>query len=73
MIADWMSPECLANPTLNVTHAEFQFRFVPKGHERPKQCTFSVSFPNSSNLKSLVEDRRLLAEKYLRRWKIQRD
>jgi hypothetical protein len=31
-----------------------------------------VSFPNSSNLKSLAEDDRLLGEKYLRRWGIDR-
>jgi hypothetical protein len=73
LIADCLNAGFLANSVVNVTHAEFQFRFVPKGYERPKPCTCSVSFPNSSNLKSLVEDRRLLAEKYLRRWKIQRD
>jgi hypothetical protein len=73
MIAECLSAEHLARTRPNVTQAEFQFRFAPKGYERPKPFTFSVSFPNSSNLKSLTDDHRLLAEKYLKRWKIQRD
>jgi hypothetical protein len=73
MMAECLSAECLHNTLMNVTRAEFQFRFAAKGYERPKHFAFSVSFPNSSNLKSLKEDQRLLAEKYLKRWKIQRD
>jgi hypothetical protein len=73
MMTECLSAEYLCNTLLNVTHAEFQFRLVAKGYERPKSFTVNVSFPNSSNLKSLKDDQRLLAEKYLKRWKIQRD
>jgi hypothetical protein len=34
--------------------------------------TFDVSFPDSCNLKSLREEYRLLGEKYLNRWGIDR-
>jgi hypothetical protein len=73
MMTECLRAECLHNPIPNVTQVEFQFRFVAKGYESPKHFSFTVTFPNKSNLKSLKEDYRLLAEKYLKRWKIQRD
>jgi hypothetical protein len=72
MMADHLSPETLAASAVSVTQATFRLRFVAKGCEQPRPLTFSVSFPNSSNLKSLPEDRRLLAEKYLKGWGIER-
>ena len=72
MIAEYLNAAFLSNCVVNVTQAEFRFRFAPKGFEYQKPLTFSVSFPNTSNLKSLPEDRRLLAEKYLKRWGIER-
>jgi hypothetical protein len=62
----------LARAAVNVTQAQFQFRFVPKAGEQPKPLSFNVSFPNASNLKSLPEEQRLLVEKYLKRWGIDR-
>lgn len=73
MMADYLNAQTLAGSAVNVTHAEFRLRFVAKGYEQQRPLTFSVSFPNSSNLKSLPEERRLLAEKYLKRWGIERD
>jgi hypothetical protein len=73
LIAECLHPTFLASAVVNVTNAEFQFRFAARGYEKPKPITFSVSFPNSSNLKSLPESRRLLVEKYLKRWGIERD
>lgn len=73
MVGECLNTEYLAGARPTVTQAEFQFCFVSKGCERPKPLVFSVSYPNTSNLKSQPEDRRLLAEKYLKRWRIQRD
>jgi hypothetical protein len=56
----------------NVTQATLEFRFTPKGRERPKALVFEVSFPNCSTLKSKREEHRLLGEKYLKRWGIDR-
>jgi hypothetical protein len=72
MMADCLNAGTVAGPAVNVTQATFRLRFVRKGCEQQRPLTFSVSFPNSSNLKSLPEDRRLLAEKYLKRWGIER-
>ena len=46
MMADCLSPAFLSNTLVNVTQAEFQFRFASKGAESQKPMTFSVSFPN---------------------------
>jgi hypothetical protein len=56
----------------NVTQATLELRFAPKGRERPKTLVFDISFPNCSNLKSKREEHRLLGEKYLKRWGIDR-
>lgn len=57
----------------NITLAQFHFRFVHTGQGRQRSSTFEVSHPNSSNLKSCRhEDLRLIGEKYLRRWGIDR-
>jgi hypothetical protein len=73
MMTDYLNAKTLASSAVNVTQAEFRLHFVPKGYARQKPLTFSVSFPNASNLKSLSEDHRLLAEKYLKRWGIERE
>lgn len=55
----------------HVTQATFQFRLAPADEDgRPKTVTFDVTYPNSSNLKSLRDEHRQLGEKYLQRWGI---
>ena len=56
----------------SITQVTFQFRFQHTGHGRQRSMTFDVSFPDSCNLKSLREEYRLIGEKYLRRWGIDR-
>jgi hypothetical protein len=72
MMDECLKESFLCHAAVNVTQAEFRFRFAPRCGERPKPLTFSVTFPNSSNLTSLPEEQRLLAEKYLKRWGIDR-
>jgi hypothetical protein len=72
-----MMDECLrekyrSSAGAHVTRATFEIRFAPRGNTRPKKLVFSVSFPDSSDLKSKGEDERLLGEKYLKRWGIAR-
>jgi hypothetical protein len=55
-----------------VTQATLQFRFVTGKHGRRRSLTFDVSFPDSCTLKSEDEEMRLLGEKYLKRWGIDR-
>jgi hypothetical protein len=57
----------------NITLAQFHFRFVHTGQGRQRTLTFEVSHPDTSNLQSCRhEDLRLIGEKYLRRWGIDR-
>lgn len=70
--------ECLNRQNLpdalfNITLAQFHFRFAHTGQGRQKTLTFEVSHPDTSNLKSCRrEDLRLIGEKYLRLWGIDR-
>jgi hypothetical protein len=72
MIDDFLQPDRLTPGAVNVTHASFQFRLTPTGGKRAKAFTFEVGFPNTSNLKSLSEEAKLLGEKYLKVWGIDR-
>jgi hypothetical protein len=56
----------------HVTQVTFQFRFAPAANGKPKPLAFTVSYPDSSDLKSQREEYRLLGEKYLKRWGIYR-
>ena len=72
-----MMEECLnrrnvPDTLVNVTQATLNFKFVHTGEGRQKSLTFDISFPNSSNLKSKREDLRVVAEKYLKLWGIDR-
>lgn len=68
-----LNRENLPDALFNITLAQFHFRFVHTGQGRQKSLTFEISHPNGSNLKSCRrEDHRQIAEKYLRRWGIDR-
>jgi hypothetical protein len=59
----------------NVTQATLDIRFAPTNGSRSRRSlVFDVTYPDSSNLKSKCknEEDRLLAEKYLKRWDIER-
>lgn len=73
MLDDLLNRQNLPDALFNVTLAQFHFRFVHTGQGRRKTLTFEVAHPNTSNLKSVRrEDLRLIGEKYLRRWGIDR-
>jgi hypothetical protein len=72
MVDEYFDKSRLSLAAWNVTSAHFQITFLCVEGHRPKSMLFSVSFPNSSNYKNLSEERRLLAEKYLKRWGIAR-
>lgn len=73
MLDECLNRQSLPDALINVTLAQFHFRFVHTGNGRQKTLTFEVSHPNTSNLKSCRrEDLRLIGEKYLRRWGIDR-
>lgn len=63
----------LPEPLINITQVKLNFKCVHTGSGRQKSLTFEVSFPNSSNLKSEKREKlRLIGEKYLKRWGIDR-
>lgn len=72
MMDEYFHPELSVRENMNVTKVRFRIQFAVLGGKKPKSLSFSVSFPDSSNYKSLPEDRRLLVEKYLKRWGIDR-
>lgn len=73
MVDDYLNREKLPDTLINVTQAQFHFRWHHTGQGRQKTLTFEVSFPNSSNLKSVRrEELRAVGEKYLKLWKIDR-
>ena len=55
-----------------VTGAQLHFRSHHAGHSRQKTLTLAISFPDSSNLKSKREESRVVADKYLNRWGVNR-
>lgn len=73
MLEQCVNRHNIPDALFNITLAQFHFRFVHTGQGRQRSLTFEVSHPNSSNLKSCRhEDLRLIGEKYLRRWGIDR-
>jgi len=73
MLDEFLNRQNMPDALFNITLAQFHFRFVHTGQGRQRTLTFEVSHPNSSNLKSCRhEDLRLIGEKYLRRWGIDR-
>jgi hypothetical protein len=72
MMEEYLDRRNLPDTLINVTQATLNFKFVHTGKGRQKSLTFDLSFPNSSNLKSKPEDLRVIAEKYLKRWELDR-
>lgn len=72
MLDECLNRENLPDALIIVTLSQLHFRWHHTGQGRQKTLTFDVSFPNTSNLKSKREELRLVAEKYLKRWGIDR-
>lgn len=69
MLEDDLNRRRLPKSILHVTKATLNFRLNGNGHGR--SLTFDIT-PSGSNLKSKREVQRLLGEKYLKRWEIDR-
>jgi hypothetical protein len=72
MMDEYLTEKCLRHAAAIVTQVTLRFRLAPREDGRPRKFTFDVTFPDSCNLKSLPEDQRLLGEKYLKCWGIDR-
>jgi hypothetical protein len=72
MMDEYLTDKCLRHAAALVTQVTLEFRLVPKGGGKSKKMAFDVTCPDSSTLKSLSEDLRLLGEKYLKQWGIDR-
>ena len=68
MLDEDLNRKQLPRTILHVTKATFNFRL--NGSGRSKSLTFTVSYPNSCDLKSKREEQRVLGEKYLKKWGI---
>lgn len=72
MVDNYLNQQRSPASLYNVTQVGLQFTFDESNGNLPRSMSFEVSHPNSSNLKSKPEAARLLAEKYLREWGIDR-
>lgn len=68
MLEEDLNRRRLPKSILHVTKATFCFKI--NGNACSNSLVFSVTHPNSCDLKSKREELRLLGEKYLKRWKI---
>ena len=68
MLEEDLNRKRLPKSILHVTKATLSFKL--NGSTRSNSLMFSVTYPNSCDLKSKREELRLLGEKYLKRWKI---
>lgn len=58
---------------VSATQASIQLQFVGDGEKKGKKMTFSVSCPNTSDLKSKPDEVRLIGERCIQRWGILND
>jgi hypothetical protein len=73
MLDEYLNDKTLRATDVKVTKATLQLRLRDRGKgKRQNAITFDVTYPESCTLKSLTEEQRLLGEKYLKRWKIDR-
>ena len=60
----------LNRAAVNVTHVTIQLHFLGDGRRQPKTMTFSISCPNTCDLKSKPDDVRVVGERCVKRWGI---
>jgi hypothetical protein len=74
MLDAWVPEAVVPRSLFNVTQVTLSVRLVEvAANGRPKALTFNVSYPDACTLKSQPEELRLLGEKYLKRWGINRE
>jgi hypothetical protein len=70
MIDECLNRENISLNDVNLTLATFTFEFLPLDGRKAGTMTFDVAWPNSCGLRNQSPDRIELAQKYLKRWKI---
>jgi hypothetical protein len=73
MIDEWVDAVNVPRSRMVVTQATLSLTYLSAEDGRERPLTFTVSFPDSCDLKGKPEEQRQLGEKYLRRWGIARD
>lgn len=73
MLAHYCDAQNVAPARMRVRQATFRLKFMHDGVGRPKTLTFSVSCPDSCDLKSKTDDMRAVGERCLKLWEITRD
>jgi hypothetical protein len=72
LMEDYLQQKCQSLSVVNVTSVTLVFRLASRGVGGFAKMEFDVSFPDGCSLKSLNDEQRLLGEKYLKRWGIER-
>jgi hypothetical protein len=70
MIDECLNREHISLDDLNLTLATFSFQFLPLEGRKAGTLTFDVAWPNSCGLRNQRPERIELAQKYLKRWKV---
>jgi hypothetical protein len=71
LLTSFIRSDFLVPGAVHVTKAAFQFQFIAANGTPRKKMLFDVTL-DSSNLKNLYDEQRILGEKYLKRWGIYR-
>ena len=72
-LRECLNPEYAPLAEWNVTQATFCVEFLPMDGRKPGRQTFDVTYPHSCNLRSARPERAELIQKYLKRWRIDRE
>lgn len=70
MIDDCLNRENVSMDDVNLTLVTFTFQFLPLEGRKPGSLTFDVAWPSSCGLRNQRPERIEVAQKYLKRWKI---
>ena len=71
-LIECLDAEHVPLPSVWVTQVTFCFEFLPLDGRKPGRMTFDVGYPDSCGLRNDRAERVELAQKYLKRWKIDR-
>lgn len=70
MMAECLSDENVSMDDVHATLATFTFEFLPQEGRKPGTLTFDVAWPHYCSLRNQRPERVEIAQKYLKRWKI---
>jgi hypothetical protein len=70
MIEECLNQENVSMDEVNITLATFTFEFLTLEGRKPGTLTFDVAWPSSCGLRNQRPERIEVAQKYLKRWKI---